>query len=185
MRTELRVSTSSWLLLQAEYQNIKAYKKCSDTSLPYSVSSNKSWRPKNFILLPVQHQTGWSTQRVWEKVLLGKDNCLHLPLSVLRNSGRNSNSPLAEYNAEKRSFITSLCRERCFEIYWIVYKRVKAIQTKSDVCCRLRPWDFVVTPRNTKTKVLQNLYNKVYCLKPSKKLPLSQNIRSFGQCQFR
>jgi len=36
------------------------------------------------------------------KVLLGSDNCLHLPLSVLRNSERNLNSSLAEYNVEKQ-----------------------------------------------------------------------------------
>jgi len=36
------------------------------------------------------------------KVLLRNENRLHLPLSVLRNSGRNLNSSLAEYNAEKQ-----------------------------------------------------------------------------------
>jgi hypothetical protein len=36
------------------------------------------------------------------KVSLRNDNCLHLPLSVLRNSGRNLNSSVAQHNAEKR-----------------------------------------------------------------------------------
>jgi hypothetical protein len=36
------------------------------------------------------------------KVLLRNDSRLRLPLSVLRNSGRNLNSSLAEYNAEKQ-----------------------------------------------------------------------------------
>ena len=42
-----------------------------------------------------------------------------------------------------------------------------------------------VTTRKTKTEILQNSYNQVYCLKLSNKIPLSQNIINFGQYQFK
>jgi hypothetical protein len=80
------------------------------------------------------------------KVLLRSDTGLNLPLCALRNSVRNINCSLAAYNAERQLSLLLYAVKRCFDVYCLVYRTVKvkwpAIQMKSDVCCRWRPWHF-------------------------------------------